>query len=118
MRELHGLVETLKEREGELAACAEQMEQAVSEAKGERGRCGFVCVCGSSICVLRLSGEYVCDVPRVADVLRQRRPRKLHHLLVPPGCLEPGVEIEKLKPLKRCRTSGVAKLSRHFLRTA
>lgn len=56
MRELQGLGDVLREREGELGACAERLEKAVSHAKSERARqadlfwlfltlCLWMCVC-------------------------------------------------------------------------
>lgn len=41
MRELQGLGEVLREREGELEAYADRLEKAVSDAKSERARQEF-----------------------------------------------------------------------------
>lgn len=38
VRELQGLGEALREREGELGVCSDRMENAVSDAKAERAR--------------------------------------------------------------------------------
>lgn len=64
MRELQGLGEALREREGELGAYAERLERAVSDAKSERARQGswgfYLCFESGDACVWFIAGG-VCE---------------------------------------------------------
>lgn len=51
MRELQGLGEALRDREGELGAYAERLEKTVSDAKSERARQGGYVGCVAAVCV-------------------------------------------------------------------